>query len=247
MNATIALWRRDVLRTVRNRAVMISAVTIPSLFVAAFYAIFSLPAKELGFDYATFILPSGLLQAGIFTAGGSALAIARDAEGGVHDRIRAMPIPTTSIAAGRLLADVTRFVWSGAIACAVAIALGARPSGPLHLLAAFVLLGVLTAVLSAAVDAVVLRSKRPISSAMVFQGVTISLLMFSTAFVPAVALTGAVGKVVIDMPFSPVLDTARDLLVGAPLERGLEAFGWLAAFGILGVGGLATCLRRHSD
>lgn len=247
MNAVGALWWRDVLRTVRNRAVMISALTIPSVFLAAFYAMFALPAQGLGLDYATFLLPTGLLQAAIFTAGGSALALARDAEGGVHERIRAMPLATGSIAAGRILADLTRFAWSGGIVALTALALGARPAGGWALGAFIALMLVLTASLCAAVDAATLLSSRPVSTAMLFQGLTVLALMFSTAFVPAPALTGAAGNLAKHMPFSPILDTARDLAGGVELHRGVEGVIWLIIFAAFGAFGLMRALRRHHD
>lgn len=247
MNAIAAIWYRDVLRTVRNIGVVISALLIPSIFLASFYGVFAHAAEALGFDYASFLLPAGLLQALIFTAGGSALAFARDAEGGVHDRIKTLPVSTSSIIVGRLLADITRFTWSGAVVVIVALLLGAKlPSDAKNLVLWLLLFYVMTIVVCAAVDALSLSSKHPVSTAMVVQSLTIAVVMFSTAYVPGIVLTGAIGKAAQHMPFSSMLDTARALQAGVEAGRdGWLSIAWLALFGVLAIWGLARNLRRN--
>lgn len=106
--AITSVWSRDFKRVIRNKSVLPSIFVIPAIFIAIFYGAFSRATDCFGISYATFLLPTGILQGLIFTAGGSSLAVAQDAEDGIHARIRTMPAPNWSLVAGRLLADLTR-------------------------------------------------------------------------------------------------------------------------------------------
>ncbi|MCZ9309914.1 ABC transporter permease [Corynebacterium uberis] len=249
-SAVAAAWRRDVLRTIRNKAVMVSAVAIPSLFVAIFYATFAKAAREIGVDYAAFLLPAGVVQAIVFTASGSSLAITHDAENGLHDRIRTTGAPAWTIVCGRLLADLTRAAWSCAIVVVVALLLGAHfDGGPGRILLTAALFAALTIIFSACADGACLLSPKPVSTSLLFQNLVLVLILFSTAFVPADALPSGIGPVIRHVPLSPILDTARNLLSGAATgTRGIEALCWLIAMTIIGVWGFTVALqgRKHA-
>ncbi|WP_151528931.1 MULTISPECIES: ABC transporter permease [Corynebacterium] len=244
--AIASIWKRDMLRLLRNQAAMISSIMIPSIFMLAFYASFARSAEHFMDSYADFILPSAVTQAIIFTAGGSCLAVAEDKEDGFYSRLLSMPVPSWSIVAGRLLADLTRMTWSGAIPLALAFLLGARFHGGIGAAALFLLaLALITVVLSAAIDGLVLITAHPVSTALTFQGLTIAILLLSTAFVPADALPGHVGTVVARIPLSPILDSLRALAAAEPLgSTGVEAAVWLVVLSAAGFWGFSTALRR---
>lgn len=246
--AVAAAWKRDVLRTLRNKAVMVSAVVIPSLFMAIFYASFTKAAKDLGIDYAGFLLPAGVVQAIVFTAGGSSLAVTRDTENGIHSRLRATGAPAWPIVAGRLLADVTRAAWSCSIVTVVALLLGARfEAGPGRIALTIALFVTLTVILSAFIDGACLMSAKPVSASLLFQNLVLVVVMFSTAFVPADALPDRIGPIIRHVPLSPILDTARNLLDGVALGgRGIEALCWLIAMIVIGIWGFITALKGRN-
>ncbi|APT89843.1 multidrug ABC transporter permease [Corynebacterium sphenisci DSM 44792] len=248
MNAVAAVWRRDVLRTLRNKAVMVSALLIPGLFLLAFHAAFSRSAADLGIDYADYLLPTAMMQAIIFTAGGSALAVARDAEEGIHSRLRTMPAPMWAVAAGRVLADLTRMAWSGGIVLALSLALGARIRGGIGgILVMLLIFALVTAIIAAGVDGLCLLSAKPVSTALLFQSLTIIILMFSTAFVPAEALPDALAPVIRHVPVSPILETIRARMAGDPAgAAGVEAAAWLVALAGAAGWGFVHALSRRS-
>ncbi|MDO5701291.1 MAG: ABC transporter permease [Bowdeniella nasicola] len=250
LNAIGAVWSRDLKRIVRNRAAMISSLVIPGLFVLAFYAAFSPSAEAVGFDYPTYLAPSGMLQAIIFTSGGSALAIALDAENGIHDRVRTCPAPMWALALGRVAADVTRMGWSGGVVVLLAIALGVQCDTSPGSLLALVALGLgVTVILCAGVDGLCLLARRPSSAALFFQSLTIALLMFSTAYVPAALLPDWIAPLIRHVPISPILETARSFMAGRGAgEAGGEALIWLVVLSGAAFYGLTTGLSRsHHD
>ncbi|WP_448851760.1 ABC transporter permease [Corynebacterium sp. 335C] len=249
LNAVFAVAKRDTMRTVRNRAVMVSAIVIPSLFMAAFYATFSKAADAMGIDYASFLFPAGIIQAIVFTAAGSSLPVALDHERGIHDRALTTRCPAWAIVAGRLLADLGRMVWSGGIVLFVALLLGVRfEGGPAATAALFLLFALLTIVFSAAADGLCLLTRKPSSTATTLQGLVLVIIMFSTAFVPADALPDAVAPIIRHVPLSPILDTARDLIAGNELGgTAVEAACWLVALTAVAAWGFTTALSRRSD
>lgn len=248
MNAVAAVWRRDVLRTVRNKAVMVSALLIPGLFLLAFHSAFARSADTMGLDYADYLMPTGMLQAIVFTAGGSALAVARDAEEGIHDRLRTTPAPMWAVAAGRLLADLTRMAWSGAIVLILATLLGARVASPGAAAAVLGLFALVTVIVSAGVDGLCLLARKPTSAALLFQSLVIAILMFSTAFVPADLLPDALSPIIRHVPLSPILDTIRAIAAGEPAGgTGVEAAIWLVALTVIAVAGFTRALSRRNN
>lgn len=244
-----AMWKRDLLRIVRNRGAMISSIIIPSLFLLSFYAAFARSAEHFISNYAEFLMPAGIMQAIIFCAGGSCLPVAEDKENGFYDRLRSLPIGTWTIVAGRLLADVTRIAWSGSITVVVAFLLGARFHGGIGSILLYVLIVVLvTVIFSAAADGLVLLTKHPTSSALTLQGLTILFLMLSSAFVPANTLHGAVRTVIEHLPLTPILESMRALAAHtSPGGDGVEAACWLIALTVVGFWGFTTVLRRSSN
>ena len=87
---------------------------VPTLFIPLFFLVVNVgqaakifPGKTTPFlhgqGYGAFQLPASLLLAGSF--GTAALFLVEEIEGGYFDKLRATPIPRTSIVVGRLIAE----------------------------------------------------------------------------------------------------------------------------------------------
>lgn len=123
---TGATWR-NTLRLSRNSASIVSAFVIPGLFMLAFWAVFGHAASSSGFDYALFLMAACMFQAVLFTAGGSALALAVDVESGLLARMRAMPINAAVAIGGRLATDLLRSLASVITVAVLGLVCGAEP------------------------------------------------------------------------------------------------------------------------
>lgn len=237
-------WRNTV-RLGRNSASIVSALIIPGMFMLAFWVVFGHAANGSGLDYARFLLAASMLQAVLFTAGGSAMALAVDAESGLLARIRAMPVSSGAVIGGRVATDLLRSVLSLGAVTVLALVCGAEPASTGGLLLA--LLGSLGmgVVLALALTGICLRAAHPVRVAGIIQGLEVPALMFSTAFIPVPSLPDWLEPVVRHMPFSPLVDTTRALLEGtAPGARAWEALAWLLAGSVLGAAWVARALRR---
>ena len=247
--AITSVWSRDFKRVIRNKSVLPSIFVIPAIFIAIFYGAFSRATDGFGISYATFLLPAGVLQGLIFTAGGSSLAVAQDAEDGIHARIRTMPAPNWSLVAGRLLADLTRGAISIVPVIVLTVLIGARFDGSAVDLLILILLTIGAAVsISAIADGLCLLAHQPVSTSLMFQGLTIPIVMLSTAFVPAVALPSGVRPVIEHLPLSTMVDTARLLINGdSPGSTGIEALCWIIVFLVAGIYGCLAAISRQSQ
>jgi ABC-2 type transport system permease protein len=92
---------------------------VPTLFIPLFFLVVNVgqaakifPGKTTAFlhgqGYGAFQLPASLLLAGSF--GTAALFLVEEIEGGYFDKLRATPIPRTSIVLGRLIAEAVKGV-----------------------------------------------------------------------------------------------------------------------------------------
>jgi ABC-2 type transport system permease protein len=169
---------------------------------------------------------------------------------GMVDRLRSMPITGAAFLTGHVVASVARNAVSTAVVLAAAVALGFRSSAGvlewvavLGLLLLYVLaLSWLAAGLGAVASSV--QSASALSFFMLF------LPYLSSAFVPTDTMPSWLRAVAEHQPITPVIETVRGLLTGAPIgTSGPLAVLWSAgllfvsvalAVGLFGGGRLAN-------
>ena len=248
MNTLTALWTRGVLRFLRNRAAMTSALFIPGIFLVCFYSVFSDATAIFGIDYATFLYPAAMMQVIVFAAGGSALDVALDRENGIHSRLATMSVSPGQIVTGRLLTDTTRVIVSGGVATLIAVLLGARiDDGAWRIGVVLLVFLLLTLTFCAGFCGLSLLGRNPTSTALLIQSVVMPFILFSTAFIPAEALSSTVRPIITHMPLSPILDTVRAVMSGSEMDRGttIEAAVWLIILTVVAVVGFSTAFSRE--
>ena len=242
---TGATWR-NTLRLSRNSASIVSAFVIPGLFMLAFWAVFGHAASSSGFDYALFLMAACMFQAVLFTAGGSALALAVDVESGLLARMRAMPINAAVAIGGRLATDLLRSLVSVITVAVLGLICGAEPDSWVGAAAALGVALAMGEVLALLFCGIALRSAQPVQVANLIQTIEMPLLMLSTAFIPVETLPDWLEPIVKHMPFSPLIDTTRAFLTGSDLgDSGWEALAWIGGGLVLGAFWVSKAFRRR--
>ena len=156
-----------------------------------------------------------LLSVGVmFAAMGSGAAVADDLSQGFFDRLRSLPMPRSSVIAGRVAADTLLVAWCLVITTGIGFAVGFRlRGGPLAALGAlglvllfgfafvwvFVALGMLTGDAQAA------------------QGIgflVLPLSFASSAYVPVATMPGWLQSFAAHQPVTMVIDAVRTLTQG---------------------------------
>jgi ABC-2 type transport system permease protein len=212
---------------------------VPTLFIPIFFLVVNVgqaarifPSATTEFlegqGYGAFQLPSSLLLAASF--GTAALFLVEDIEGGYFDKLRAAPVPRTSIVLGRLIAELVKGLGISAVLVLLALPFGIDiASGPLG----FVLLVVLTALWSVVfVGFMQLIALKTRSAAATNSGglIFFPLLFLTPNFVPRDLLTRPMEIAATLNPVTYVMEALRSLI--------LEDFNWnriLPGFAVVAV------------
>lgn len=125
----VVLTKRNLVQTVRVRALWPFIVVQPLVLVLLFSLVFG-GAIELpgGADYRDFLMAGVFAQAVAFTTYPTAMGIAFDLKLGLMDRFRSMPIHPAAILIGRTMGDLARLAISIAVMAGCGLAVGWRVS-----------------------------------------------------------------------------------------------------------------------
>jgi ABC-2 type transport system permease protein len=230
----LIMLRRNYKHTLRNPVTVFNAVLLPVvimlMFVYMLGAAFNVGARYI--DYAT---PGMILLAVAYGLGATATEVNADATTGIINRFRVMDISRGAILTGHVIVTMLRSLISIAAIIAVAFGLGFRP----HASAGdwLAVAGVIVAACFATswlTVAMGLAAKTPQSAAMA----TIPLVMlpfFSSAIVPAAKMGQGIRQFAEYQPFTPVIESLRGLLNGAPSAGYvIAALAWCAGIAITG-------------
>ncbi len=229
---------------------------VPTLFIPLFFLVVNVgqagrifPSGSTPFlrgqSYAAFQLPNSLLLAASF--GTAALFLVEDIEGGYFDKLRATPIPRTSIVLGRLLAELVKGLVIATALMLLSFVFGIRvASGPVGFLLVVLFTALWSVVFVGFIQLIALKTRS--AAATNSGGLIFFPLMFLTPnFVPRNLLTTPMEVAARFNPVTYVMETLRSLI--------LEPLGWshlwpgLAVIAGLGVLMLALNVQviRHYD
>lgn len=240
---TATMLRRNLLHARRYPSLTIMLAAQPILFLLLFVFVFGgtmgagLPGQEAGdrTDYLVFITPAMLIMTVAGVALGTAIATATDMTTGIIARFRTMGIARVSVLTGHVLGAVIKTAVTVALVTAVAFGLGFRSDAnlldwvgavALLLLVAFALTW-LTVGMGLAADSVETASNTPMF--------LVLLPFISSGFVPTDEMPAGLRHFAEYQPFTPIIDTLRALVTGAPLGSELWlALGWCVLISLLG-------------
>lgn len=219
------MTRRGVRHTFRNVDSLITGIALPVMIMALFVVIFG-GAINTGIVYVNYTVPGVILTCVSYGSSTTAMIVARDMTGGLFNRFRSLPMSQMSILVGHVNGSIVRNSISSCLVFVVAFLLGFRPTaGVLEwLLAAGLLLLVISAISwLAAVFGLIVKSVDAAA------GVTFGVMFLpyvSSAFVPLDTLPSWIRGFAEHQPMTPIIDTLRELLVGASPTMWLSAVVW---------------------
>jgi ABC-2 type transport system permease protein len=228
LTTAVTVAARTGLQLARTPQVLGIAVVQSVLFLLMFRYVMGGAIGVQGVSYVDFLVPGFVVAGLIFTAGGSAVAVAEDAASGLHDRLRSLPIPGVAVLAGRALADAALMCFVALVTLLVGVAVGFRVGGG----AAEALAAIgLVAAFSLAFAWVFVWLGLVSGSAQAAQGLGILGVPFSflsSAFVPVDSMPAVLEAFADHQPLTFMVDAGRGLLLGdaatATLEHGLSYY-----------------------
>jgi ABC-2 type transport system permease protein len=206
---------RCVRRSLRDPEAFVTALTLPVILMLLFVYVFGGALASAGHgQYVQYVVPGLIVLCAGHGAGTTAVAVATDMSSGIVDRFRSMPIASSSVLAGHIVASLARNLLATALVIGAGLAVGWRPTaGPVQWLAAVAMIVAFILAMSwlAAAAGLLVRSSEAAGSVTL---VFMFLPYLSTAFVPAATMTAVLRPIAANQPFTPVIETMRGLWMG---------------------------------
>jgi ABC-2 type transport system permease protein len=241
----LIMLRRNFKHTARNPVTVFNAVLLPIVIMLMFVYMLG-NAFSVGVKYIDYATPGMILLAVAYGLGATATEVNSDMMTGIINRFRVMDIARGAILTGHVVVTILRSLVSIAAIIGVAFGLGFRPSASfgdwLAVIGVIVAACFATSWLTVAMG---LAAKTPQSAGLA----TVPLIMlpfFSSAIVPAAKMGQGVRQFAQYQPFTPIIESLRGLLAGAPSAGYIiAALAWCAGIALVGyVWAVATFRKR---
>ena len=241
----LIMLRRNVKHTTRNPVTVLNAVLLPIVIMLMFVYMLG-NAFSVGVKYIDYATPGMILLAVAYGLGATATEVNSDMTTGIINRFRVMDIARGAILTGHVVVTMARSLISIAAIIGVAYGLGFRPSAGFGDWLAVIGIVVATCFATSWLTvAMGLAAKTPQSAGMA----TVPLIMlpfFSSAIVPAAKMGQGVRQFAQYQPFTPIIESLRGLLAGAPSAGyTVAALAWCAGIGIVGYVWAVTTFRKR--
>jgi ABC-2 type transport system permease protein len=241
---SLILIGRSLRHSARSLDALLTAVLLPVMLLLMFVYVFG-GALDPGGDYVDYVVPSIVLLCAGYGAALTAVAVNRDMTTGVIDRFRSLDIATSAVLTGHVVASLARNVVSTLLVLGVALLIGFSPdASALEWLGVLGLLLLFMAAISwlAAAFGLVARSAE---SAGAFSFFVLFLPYVSSAFVRPDSMPGALEAIAEHQPITPIVDTLRALMLGAPTADAAVAVAWCLGVGIAGLAAASILFARQ--
>ena len=228
------MLRRNLKHMQRYPSLTLMLVGQPIVFMLLFVYVFggTMGAGIAGVssgrsEYLAYITPGILAMTVASVALGTAISVAMDMTEGIMARFRTMDIARVSVLTGHVVGAILQTAFAVVVVVGVALLLGFRPTaGPLDWLMVAVVLAMfafaltwLTVALGLASGSVETASNTPMFLML--------LPFFGSGFVPTDSMPTGLRWFADYQPFTPVIETVRGLLTGAPVgDHVVLAVAW---------------------
>ncbi len=233
---------REIKHSIRLlRLLIVSAVLVPVVMLLLFDYILGgtighgLGDAARGARYIDFLVPGILIMAVAGSCGPTAINVTMDMTGGFVDRIRTMAVSRGALLAGHVGGSVLRMLVATTAVIGVALLVGFRPKASVA--DWFAVVGIVAAFsfalawLSAAIGLVTKSVAGANGSTL---PLSFLLPFLSSTFVPPESMPAGVRWFAANQPFTPVVDSLRGLLSGAPVgNTPYVALAWCAAMALV--------------
>jgi ABC-2 type transport system permease protein len=216
--STAVIAKRSVLKFLRTPQLVVIGTIQGAMFLLIFRYVFGGAIAVGGIPYVDFLVPGFITTSVLFAGMGAAAGVAEDLEAGFVDRLKSLPIPRSSVLAGRAAADTTLLGWTLAITTAIGFAVGFRIHGSVpEALAAFGLCVAFGFAFEWLFIALGLFAGTPQAA----QGMALlvfPLTFVSSAYVPVETLPGWLQAIAEHQPVTYMVDSVRALTLGPSAE-----------------------------
>lgn len=244
---TAAMIGRSLRRSLRTPDTLIMGIALPVILMLLFVYVFGGAIQTGQAAYVDYVVPGIVLLCAGYGAATTAVSVSSDMTGGLMNRFRTLPVRPVAALTGHVVESVVRNSVSTALVVGVAYAAGFRPTaGPGEWLAVAGLVVLYVLALTWTAVAIGIVASGPEAA----NGFTFAIMFLpyvSSAFVPPESMPRVLEVVATYQPITPVTDTVRAWLTGAPGGQPLVALAWCAGLLVVARVVAAALFRRRAS
>lgn len=248
LHDTWILIGRSMKHIFKNLDQLMSLAIQPIMFMLLFRYVFGGAIDTGGTSYVNFLVAGILIQSAAFGALTTSISVANDLQKGVIDRFKSLPIVSSAVMTGHVVADLVRNTISSIIMILVALLIGFRPEAtPLQWIMILGLLLLFTFAISW-ISAIIGLLAPSVEAVQWIGFVAVFPLTFaSAAFVPTQSMPWALRVFAENQPVTHVIEAIRALMVGTSMgNHGYISLIWFLAIIIVSIPLAAILFRRRA-
>jgi ABC-2 type transport system permease protein len=231
---SMVMLRRNFKHITRNPTSVFNAVLMPVVIMLMFVYMLG-DAFNVGVDYVDYATPGLMLLAVCYGLGATATSVNSDMTKGIINRFKVMDVPRGAVLTGHVVASLLTNLIAIAAIVGVGFLLGFNPSASLldwlGVIGLVVLLGFAAGWFTVALG---LFAKTPETAGLAAVPL-VMLPFFSSAIVPADKMGAGLKQFAEYQPFTPIIETLRGLLNGAPASSDvIPALAWCVGIALVG-------------
>lgn len=225
------MTKRSVMHIVRSMDQLMSVTIFPIMFMLLFRYVFGGAINTGGLSYVNFLVAGILVQTLAFGANYTTINLAVDLQQGIVDRFRSLPMTTSALLVGHVIADLVRNMISAIVMLIVGFVVGFRPNADLNEWLLVILLAIVFTLAISWLSAILGLFVKTIEAAQWVGFVLIfPLTLASSAFVPTDTMPPLLKTFAENQPVTHVINAVRAWLVGTPLgNSAIYAFAYSIA------------------
>lgn len=215
LSDTWVLIKRSLEHIFKNMDQLLGLTIQPIMFLLLFRYVFGGAIETGGVDYVNFLVAGILVQMAAFGANNTAIAVATDMKKGIIDRFKSLPMVSSAVMTGHVVADLARNTLSSIIMVVVSLLVGFHPLASFQewlIILAIILLFTFAISWLSAIMGLIARSVESVQ----WMGFLLifPLTFASAAFVPTETMPTALRVFAENQPVTHVIEATRALMNG---------------------------------
>jgi ABC transporter DrrB family efflux protein len=220
--ATGQTARRTMLQYLRTPQLLILPAIMGALFLFIFRYVFGGAINTSSVDYVDFLVPGFLVTVVLWTGMNAPAGVAEDAASGVHDRLRSLPIPRSSVVTGRSIADGVMIAWTLVVSTALGYAVGFNTHADfLSVAAGFALLLAVDYAFTWVFISIGLWAGNAQAAQSMASLIVVPFTFLSSAYVPVHSMPGWLQPFAANQPVTAMINAVRCLMLGGAHAAGV--------------------------
>lgn len=219
MQNVATLAYRNLLKFYRNRQLLLLSFVQPLTNMMLFAYVFNNVITIPGVPYREYVIPGVLIQAVMVAAMRTGVAVSHDADSGMNDRLRSLPISASAALVGRTISDTIRIGLQTVVLAVVAVTVVGFQfrAGTLRAVAAILVISLFGLAVTSFSAWVGLIASDPEAAQTILITPTLPLVFISSGFAPVDSLPVWLQAFARLNPVTSAVDLSRSLAVGGEL------------------------------